>query len=227
LSPAKPSVVALLVLALALSHLTLAKARAADDLECFRCVDTRDIANRAVVRSKIKNGAISGNKLSDKVAFAIQPGVVILPAAAFRASRADSTKFFFDLNGYIIPSNGVNDFCAQAKADLPLGVTVVTFDTYYLLSSIPGKVTVKLKSSKLQAGHAPSDATEHGTADITAFHPDIQVFSYDLRESNLGDASFQVEDRHSYWIEVCIEADGINARNTRVYAVEVGYVGTL
>ena len=227
MSPVKSIAVVILVSAAALSSVSRSEARAADDLKCIKCVDTRDIANGAIVRSKIKNRAIVPNKLSDEVALSIQPGFVKLPAAAFRAATADDTKFFFDLNGYIIPSNSVNDFCAQAKADLPLGVTVVSFDTYALLSSIPGKVTVKLKSSNLQPGLAPADATAHGTATITAFSPNIIVHPYDLRDSNVGDASFEVEERRSYWIEVCIEADGIAARNTRVYAVEIGYIGTL
>jgi len=197
-----------------------APAKPASDLTCDGCVDAGDIANRAVKRSKIKNRAIAGNKLSGPLAGAIQSGVVVVPAADFVASRQDFGKLFFDLEGYIIPSNPTNAFCAYAPLDLPLGVNVTeVFYSFYRLPDRDGAISTSLRRQNLVVGSGPVDA------DRLAYYEDLpptdgRILSYG---KYFAEGTVVTKRAQSLWIEICIAGDGSNARNIRFYAARVAY----
>ena len=210
--------------ALGLSMSSPAMAEPASDLKCVGCVGAGDIADRAIVRSKIKNRAISPNKLNDRVASAIQPGFVTVPAADFVPSRQDFGKFFFDLEGYFIPSNPTNAFCAHAPLNLPLDVNVTdVFYLFYRFSDRDGAISTSLRRQDLVPGSPPVDA------DRLAYYEDLprtdgRILSYG---KYFAEGDLVTERAQSLWIEVCIEGDGSNARNIRFYAARVGYDGNL
>lgn len=116
-----------------------ARAQTADDVACNKCVEKRDIARSAVVRSRIKNNAVNGRKIKDgavsesKLSFDVatqeelddltldQAGILahLLPKTVF----VTSSDFTGNLGG--LP--GADAIC-QAAADDP--AAIVPIGTY-------------------------------------------------------------------------------------------------
>lgn len=183
-------------------------------------VTTGKLARKAVTTEKLARGAVTIDKLEENIRLMLFPDELFIPAAAFNPTGNDFSTFFFDLDGYIIPSNSSNNFCARSPIYIAPERQLDNVDVWYFDNTDGGALVVTILAIPGFGGGSIVNfdpVVLAGPAHFDSFN------DQDMHGNVLSvNPPYQSRPRQSLWAEVCIAGDGVNARNLRFYGIGPG-----